>query len=195
MKTLVFATNNANKIREVKELLGDRYDFLSLQDIGCAEDVPETSPTIPGNALQKVRYVRDNYQHDCFAEDTGLEVKSLDGAPGVYTARYAGPERNADANMEKLLRELSGHEDRSARFRTVLALVINGTEYTFEGIVEGTIAMNKSGIGGFGYDPIFIPNGHQTTFAEMSPAAKNEISHRGRAIRKFQSFLAQYEPI
>lgn len=192
MKTLVFATNNPNKIKEVKALLGHDYNFLSLKDVGCLEDIPETRPTIEGNAIQKAEYLRDNYQHDCFSEDTGLEVKALNGAPGVITARYAGPQRNATDNMNKLLQELGHHTDRSARFKTVIALIIDGQTHLFEGIVNGTISEHIHGAGGFGYDPVFIPKGHTTTFAEMSPAEKNAISHRGRAIAKLHAFLNDY---
>ncbi|MEM1216284.1 MAG: RdgB/HAM1 family non-canonical purine NTP pyrophosphatase, partial [Bacteroidota bacterium] len=151
--------------------------------------IPETTGTIPGNARQKADYVLEHYQHDCFSEDTGLEVTALDGRPGVDTAFYAGPARDAVANMEKVLAELAAHEDRSARFRTVITLHLEGEVHTFEGIVNGTIATERSGAEGFGYDPIFIPEGHQTTFAEMDRAAKNAISHRGRAIAKLQAFL------
>lgn len=189
MKSIVFATNNPHKMREVRQLLGDHYQFLSLAEIGCEEDIPETSPTIEGNALQKARYVYERYGYNCFAEDTGLEVRALDGAPGVYTARYAGPARDAMDNMQKLLRELRPHEDRTARFKTVIALIIDGQEYTFEGIVNGQIAPEMSGAEGFGYDPVFMPEAQTITFADMPAEAKNQISHRGRAIRKLQAFL------
>lgn len=195
MKSIVFATNNANKIREVQALLGNKYQFLSLEDVSCTEEIPETSPTIPGNALQKARYLNENYQHDCFSEDTGLEVDALDGAPGVITARYAGPERDALANMQKLLHELSAHQDRSAQFRTVIALILDGQEHLFEGIVRGKISASQQGDGGFGYDPVFIPDGHTRTFAQMSADEKNAISHRGRAVAKLQVFLEQYAQI
>ncbi|MEL7220521.1 MAG: non-canonical purine NTP diphosphatase [Bacteroidota bacterium] len=189
MKTLVFATNNPDKIKEVKELLGEAYNFLSLKDVGCLEEIPETQATIEGNAVQKAEYLHHNYKYDCFSEDTGLEVKALNGAPGVITAHYAGPQRSATDNMNKLLEELAPHADRSARFKTVIALIMNGETHLFEGIVEGTIAETVYGAGGFGYDPIFIPKGYSTTFAEMSADAKNAISHRGRAIAKLQAFL------
>ena len=195
MRSIVFATNNPNKIREVKALLGQQYEFLSLTDVGCEEEIPETSPTIPGNALQKARYLHENYQKDCFSEDTGLEIDALDGAPGVITARYAGPERDAQANMNKLLKELEGKENRGAQFRTVIALIIDGQEHLFEGIVRGQIAHKQQGEGGFGYDPVFIPEGHEITFAEMSAAEKNAISHRGRAVAKLQAFLQQYAKV
>ena len=188
--TIVFATNNAHKIREVQQLLGADYRFLSLADIGCSEELPETSPTLEGNALQKARYVRDNFGYNCFSEDTGLEVVALDGAPGVITALYAGEQRSPADNMAKLLAELAGKHNRQARFRTVIALLLNGEEHLFEGIVNGTISAQQSGVAGFGYDPVFVPEGHTVTFAEMPAAAKNEISHRGRAVAKLQAFLA-----
>lgn len=191
MKKIVFATNNANKIREVREALGYKYVFLSLADINCLEELPETTDTIPGNALQKAQYVHEHYQQDCFSEDTGLEIDALNGAPGVHTAYYAGPERDAQKNMARVLNELLGQENRGAQFRTVIALIIDGVEHTFEGIVRGRIAEAPQGAKGFGYDPIFIPEGHSTTFAEMDSQAKNAISHRGRAVEKLQAFLAQ----
>jgi XTP/dITP diphosphohydrolase len=192
MRTLVFATNNPNKIAEVKTMLGAQYQFLSLADIGCHEDIPETSPTLEGNALQKARYVQEKYGYDCFSEDTGLEVDALMGAPGVITARYAGPARDDAANMAKVLAELGPQADRGAQFRTVIALLMDGQTHLFEGIVRGQITEHRSGIGGFGYDPIFQPEGYQQTFAEMDRAAKNAISHRGRAIRKLQDFLRNH---
>ncbi len=189
MKELVFATSNPHKASEVAELLGDAFSVRSLLDIGCTEEIPETSPTIAGNALQKARYVHEHYGLDCFAEDTGLEIDALNGAPGVLTARFAGPARDPEANMALVLRKLQGEADRSARFRTVVALIIDGTEYTFEGIANGRIARQKTGSGGFGYDPIFIPEGYQHSFAEMPQEEKNRISHRGHAIRKLIEFL------
>jgi len=191
MKTIVFATNNAHKISEVQQLLGASYHFLSLTDIGCFEELPETSSTLEGDALQKARYVRDHFGYDCFSEDTGLEVAALNGAPGVITARYAGEQRNPEDNMAKLLAELAGNNNRQARFRTVIALLIADEEHLFEGIVNGTISEHQSGAAGFGYDPVFVPAGYQVTFAEMPPTAKNAISHRGRAVAKLQAFLAQ----
>lgn len=188
-KTIVFATNNPHKIQEVQALLGDAYHFKSLQDIGCLEELPETSGTIPGNALQKARYVRDHYHMDCFSEDTGLEIDALGGEPGVDTAHFAGPERDASANMAKVLRMLDGRSDRGAQFRTVIALLMGGEEYLFEGIVRGHIHTHPAGDGGFGYDPLFIPDGYDTTFANMDAAAKNSISHRGRAVAQLQAFL------
>ena len=192
MKRIVFATNNGNKIKEVQALLGQQYQFLSLADISCHEEIPETTGTIPGNALQKANYVSINYGQDCFSEDTGLEVDALDGRPGVDTAYYAGPQRSAQDNMAKLLQELAGQSDRSAQFRTVIALILNGTEYLFEGIVRGKITKQPKGTEGFGYDPVFIPEGYDQTFAEMSARDKNAISHRGRAVAQLQDFLQQY---
>lgn len=189
METLVFATNNPNKIREVQELLGDRYNFLSLKDVGCHEELPETSPTIEGNALQKARYLHQHYGHDCFSEDTGLEVVALKGAPGVITAHYAGPERDAHQNMSKVLHEMAQQDHREARFRTVIALIMDGKEHLFEGIVAGEISTQPQGTDGFGYDPIFLPEGSNRTFAQMSKEEKNAISHRGRAIAKLHAFL------
>lgn len=186
---LVFATNNFNKIKEIKALVPDHIELLSLNDIGCIEDIPETSATIEGNALQKAQYVKEKYGYDCFADDTGLEVESLNGAPGVYSARYAGEEKDNQANINKLLKELSGKTNRKARFKTVIALVLNNKEYTFEGICNGNIISEKRGEEGFGYDPVFQPEGYSTTFAEMSLREKSEISHRGRATRKLVEFL------
>lgn len=189
MKKIVFATNNPNKIREVNVLLSGQYQFLSLKDIGCLEELEESSDTLEGNAIQKAQYVYDTYNRDCFSEDTGLEVHALDGAPGVITARYAGSERDNQANMAKVLAELENKKDRSAQFRTILALFIDGQQHLFEGIVKGHIALQPSGEGGFGYDPIFIPEGHSSAFAEMPATSKNAISHRGRAIQKLINFL------
>ena len=189
MDTIVFATANPHKVKEVNEMLQGSFHIVSLKDIGCEEDVPETSPTIEGNALQKARYVKAHYQTDCFAEDTGLEIDALNGEPGVITARYAGPKRDPIANMDLALKKLGTRKDRSARFRTVIALILNGKEYTFEGIAEGRIAERRTGSGGFGYDPIFIPEGHQRSFAEMNSEEKNAISHRGKAITLLIEFL------
>ncbi|NRB53363.1 MAG: non-canonical purine NTP diphosphatase [Saprospiraceae bacterium] len=189
MESIVFATSNPNKIKEVNELIGQIFHIIGLKEIGCAEDIPETQPTIEGNALQKAQYVLDNYQSDCFAEDTGLEVEALNGEPGVYSARYAGPQRNSQDNMDLLLQKLEGNDNRMARFKTVVALVLEGEVHTFEGIINGRIGLEPQGEGGFGYDPLFYPEGHDITFAEMDAAAKNAISHRGRAIRKLVDFL------
>ena len=180
---LVFATRNPGKVREIAQMLSDRYEIVGLNAIGCEEDIPETAPTIPGNAIQKAEYVLEHYGTHCFADDTGLEVTALDGAPGVHTARYAGEAKDANANMAKLLGALEGADDRSARFRTVIALTTPEGTRTFEGICEGHIASERSGAEGFGYDPIFVPAGGDATFAEMDADAKNAISHRGRAVR------------
>lgn len=191
-KKLVFATNNIHKIAEIKAQLGEAYDFLSLKDIGCFEEVPETSATLAGNAEQKARYVRENYGHDCFSEDTGLEVDALDGAPGVITARYAGPARSAEANNARIFAELAGKPDRSARFRTFICLTLNGEEHLFEGRCEGRISEEARGAEGFGYDPIFIPEeGDGRTFAEMTSAEKRQFSHRARAMAKLSDFLRE----
>ena len=186
---LVFATNNAHKLEEVRQILGDRFKVLSLNDINCHEDIPETGDTFQDNALQKARYVKEHYGYDCFADDTGLEVKALNGAPGVHSARYAG-DHDSEANMTKLLQELEKKSDRSAQFRTVVALILNGQEVLFEGIVTGQIATERHyGDGGFGYDPIFVPDGYTETFSQMSSQGKNLISHRGRAVRKLADYL------
>ena len=188
---LVFATNNAHKLEEVRQILGDRFEVLSLNDINCHEDIPETGDTFQDNALQKARYVKEHYGYYCFADDTGLEVKALNGAPGVHSARYAG-NHDSEANMTKLLAELKEKTDRSAQFRTVIALLLNGQEVLFEGIVKGKIATERHyGDGGFGYDPLFIPDGYTETFSQMTPESKNLISHRGRAVRKLADYLKQ----
>ena len=189
MKKIIFVTGNPNKIKEVKELLNNKFEIIGLQDIGCQEDIPETQPTIEGNALQKARYVVDNYDVNCFAEDTGLEIESLNMAPGVYSARYAGEQRSSEDNMNLVLEKLKNQDNRKARFKTVVALIIDGEEFTFEGIVNGKIAFEKTGKDGFGYDPIFLPEDQKISFAEMGSAEKNEISHRGRAVRKLIAWL------
>lgn len=186
---LVFATNNKNKIKEVQSLMPEGIHLLSLEEIGCHEDIPETSPTIEGNAIQKAEYVKEKYGYDCFADDTGLEVAALNGAPGVYSARYAGEEKSSDANIGKLLKELEGKENRSARFKTVIALHLKGKFHTFEGICAGNIIFERKGLQGFGYDPVFQPEGKSETFAEMNLSEKSKISHRARAIRKLIDFL------
>lgn len=186
---LVFATNNLNKVKEIKAVLGGDIEVLSLEDIGCNEELPETQNTLMGNALQKAKYVAEKYGVNCFSDDTGLEVHALSGAPGVYSARYAGEQKSAEDNMSKLLIELSGKESRSARFKTVIALVLNQEEFVFEGIVEGEITKKKSGKEGFGYDPIFQPSGFSVTFSEMKMEEKNEISHRGKAVKSLADFL------
>lgn len=188
-KSLIFATSNLNKIKEINQMLDDQLEIISMEAIGCTEDIPETSPTIEGNALQKARYVAEKYQVDCFAEDTGLEIEALNGEPGIYSARYAGPERDANANMQLALNKLQGLNNRKAQFRTVIALIMDGQEHTFEGIVEGNIAQGPTGDQGFGYDPIFIPDGYTISFAEMGASSKNAISHRSRALEKLKTFL------
>lgn len=189
MKKIIFATNNKNKAAEVDLMLDKMYQVETLASIGCTEDVPETSDTLEGNALQKAQYIYEKYQVDCFADDTGLEVKSLENEPGIYSARYAGPHRNSEDNMALLLKNLEGKDDRKAQFRTVISLVLAGHYYSFEGIVEGEITRTRSGREGFGYDPIFQPKGYDITFAEMSKEEKNKISHRGIAVQKLVAFL------
>lgn len=191
MKKLVFATNNPHKLEEIRAILGSKLEILSLADIGCDADIPETAETLEGNALIKAHYVYDNYKLDCFADDTGLEVDALHGLPGVHTARYAYPDRHdPEANMIKLLEALRENNDRNARFRTVIALIEKGKEHLFEGVVEGVIAREKSGTQGFGYDPVFIPEGNSKTFAELGEDIKNSISHRSRAVQKLAEYLA-----
>ena len=186
---LVFATNNDNKIKEIKLALGQKFEILSLKDINCNEELPETQETLKGNALQKAKYVADKYKVNCFADDTGLVIAALNGEPGVYSARYAGEQKKAEDNMQKVLTNLSGKENRNAYFETSIALIINGTEYSFTGKAEGVILTEKSGAEGFGYDPIFKPTGFAVTFAEMSMEQKNKISHRGKAFQKMIDFL------
>jgi XTP/dITP diphosphohydrolase len=190
---LVFATHNRNKVREVQRLIDPAIQFKSLKDIGCEEDIPETSNTIEGNALQKARYVYEKYGENCFAEDTGLEIEALDGAPGVYTARYAGEDKNDEANIRLVLQELKGEDNRRARFKTVFALIIDGKEYLFEGLAPGQITQEKRGEGGFGYDPIFQPDGYEQTFAELGLEIKNKISHRALAFEQLKAFLLRFE--
>lgn len=194
MQTLIMATNNAHKLQEVRQILGNRYEVKGLNDIGCHEDIPEDADTLEGNALQKARYVHEHYHVDCFADDTGLEVEALHGAPGVFTARYGsmngyGESHSADANNACLLDKLQGETNRKARFRTAIALIQNGEEHLFEGIVEGEILLEKCGSEGFGYDPVFAPEGRGIAFAEMSAEDKNAISHRGRATAKLVEYL------
>jgi XTP/dITP diphosphohydrolase len=189
MRSIVFATNNPHKVKEANEILDGAFHIISLEDIGCEEDLPETSPTIEGNALQKARYVYEHYGVDCFAEDTGLEVEALDGEPGVRSARYAGPEKDPQANIDLLLEKLSGKTNRKARFLTVIALILGKKEFIFEGIANGRIAHERSGTGGFGYDPVFIPDGSERSFAEMTAAEKNAVSHRGKAMEALKEFL------
>ncbi|MEQ8703544.1 MAG: non-canonical purine NTP diphosphatase [Phaeodactylibacter sp.] len=189
MHSIVFATGNSNKIAEVSQLLDGKIDIQSLGDIGCEETLPETSATIAGNASEKAWYVHKNYKVNCFSEDTGLEVEALNGEPGVYSARYAGPAHDDEANMSLLLANMKGEEDRRARFHTVIALIIDGKEHQFEGVVEGQIIHHKKGNQGFGYDPIFMPDGYNRTFAQMSSEEKSSISHRGQAVQKLVAFL------
>ena len=188
---LIFATNNRHKLTEVNQILGDTIELTTLAECGITEDIPETSPTIEGNALQKARYVWERTGRSCFADDTGLEVDALNGAPGVRSARYATDGHDFEANVTLLLRNLEGVTERSAQFRTVVALILDGEEYLFEGIVRGHITNERFGEGGFGYDPVFVPEGEVMTFAEMSAEAKNAISHRGRAMAKLAEWLAE----
>ncbi len=188
---LVFATHNPNKLREIQSLLPNNIELLSLTDINCHEDIPETGSTIDENAIIKAEYVKNNYGYDCFADDTGLEVNSLAGAPGVYSARYAGEEKNDAANVDKLLNQLKERDDRSARFKTVIALNLNGNENLFTGICKGSILEEKRGTNGFGYDPIFQPEGFNKSFAEMDLKEKSAISHRGIAFRALIEYLSQ----
>ena len=191
---LVFATNNKHKLEEVRAILGNRIEVLSLNDINCHDDIPETADTLEGNALIKARYIYEKFGVDCFADDTGLEVEALNGEPGVYSARYAGEDCNPEANMHKLLHNLTGENNRNAQFRTVIALIINGEEKLFNGIVKGTISREKMGNAGFGYDPIFIPEGFSESFAQMTSEMKNSISHRYRATEELSNyFKKQYD--
>jgi XTP/dITP diphosphohydrolase len=191
-KKLVFATNNAHKLDEIRAILGDKVEVLSLKDIHCEADIPETADTLEGNAALKAEYIYKNFGLDCFADDTGLEVEALGGAPGVYSARYAGGEgHDSEANMKKLLAELDGETNRKAQFRTVICLIEGGAEHLFEGIVKGEIIEKKRGCSGFGYDPVFVPEGYTETFAEMGSEEKNKISHRARATQKLCDYLSQ----
>ena len=189
MQKLIFATNNLHKLEEIRDLLSDKYDIISLDKIGIKEDIPETADSLEGNALQKARFVYERTGSDCFADDTGLEVDALDGAPGVYSARYAGEKATFDDNMDKLLSSLENKDNRKAKFRTVIALIMDGNEYLFEGKVDGIILRSKKGTDGFGYDPIFLPEGFEQSFAEMEASHKNAISHRGRSVVKLAHFL------
>lgn len=195
---IVFATNNSHKLEEIRQILGAGIEVLSLADIGCHDDIPETAPTLEGNAVMKARYVYDRYGTPCFADDTGLEVDALDGAPGVYSARYAGGKgHDSEANMSKLLHEMEGMQDRRARFRTVIALIElkDGlpVQHTFEGRIEGTISQERKGSSGFGYDPIFVPEGYERSFAELGSDIKNSISHRARAVARLAGYLLSKE--
>ena len=186
---LVFASNNKNKILELQNMLPETITILSLESIGCIEEIPETAATIEGNAIQKANYITEKYGYDCFADDTGLEVDSLNGEPGVFSARYAGEQRNADDNMNKLLEALLDKNNRNAQFKTVIALNLNGKQYLFTGIAKGQITLEKTGNQGFGYDPIFKPEGFTETFAQLSLNLKNKISHRGKATQQLIQFL------
>ena len=186
---LVFATNNKHKVREISDLLDNNFRILGLADLNITEDIPEEAETLEENALFKARYVHEKTGKNVFADDTGLEVDALGGAPGVYSARYAGENKSFDDNIEKLLREMNGANDRSARFRTVIALILDGTEYLFEGTVEGEITRERRGNGGFGYDPVFLATGYDRTFAEIPLSEKNKISHRAKAMRQLLDFL------
>ena len=189
MKKLVFATNNKHKLQEVSAMLAQKFYVAGLADMGCFEDIPETGATLEENASIKSQYVVDRFHTDCFADDTGLEVDALDGRPGVYSARYAGEGATYEKNVDKLLEELDGKTIRTARFRTVISLILNGKEYLFDGVVEGRIIEERRGGSGFGYDPVFVPNGYEQTFAEMEPELKNKISHRAIATQKFANFI------
>ena len=186
---IVFATNNPNKLKEIQTLIPKEIEIISLKEIGCTEDIPETGDTLEANAFQKAHYIKENYNYDCFADDTGLEIDALNSAPGVYSARYAGPEKCAEANIEKILNELQGKENRKAKFRTAIALTFNNEEHLFEGKVEGYISKDKQGDEGFGYDPIFLPENEKRSFAQMSMKQKGTLSHRGRAVNKLVAYL------
>ena len=193
MKSLVFATNNKHKLQEVSEILGEQIKILTLKDIQCEEEIPETSDTIQGNAHQKANYIYTKYQVDCFADDTGLEVEALDGAPGVYSARYAGTAHDSQANRQKLLNEMRDKENRNAQFRTAILLILDGKKHLFEGTVKGTITHTEKGADGFGYDSVFIPEGYDKTFAELGEEIKNKISHRAEAVKKLAKFLLTHK--
>ncbi|SES83178.1 XTP/dITP diphosphohydrolase [Draconibacterium orientale] len=190
---LVFATNNKHKLEELQAILGDHYTLLSLKDIDCFDEIPEEQPTLEGNASQKAYYIYDKFGMNCFADDTGLEIEALNGEPGVFSARYAGEDKNSEANMNKVLDKLAKINEREARFRTVISLVIDGEEKQFEGIVNGEILKEKRGDSGFGYDPIFKPKGFDQSFAEMGLEDKNKISHRGRAVQKLVDYLKKLD--
>ena len=197
MRSIVFATANLNKLKEAREILGSEWQLSGLHDLGCTEEVPETSGTIPGNAIQKATYVYEKYGVDCFAEDTGLEITALNGEPGVYSARYAGPGAQAQDNIALVLQKMAGIRERSARFKTVIALMMEGQCFTFEGVVTGKILEAPQGSGGFGYDPIFLPDGYADSFGVLSPDIKNSISHRARALQVFADFMRKshlYQP-
>ena len=186
---MIFATNNAHKLEEISNILGEKIELLSLKDIGCHADIPETADTLEGNAMLKAEYIYQNYGVDCFADDTGLEVEALDGAPGVFSARYAGDGHNSEANMQKLLQNLQGVANRKAQFRTAICLIMDGKRHLFEGICKGEIIKEKRGAAGFGYDPIFKPEGYEKTFAELGNDIKNKISHRAKAVEMLCKYL------
>lgn len=186
---IVFATNNTHKLEEVASILGESYEVMSLREIGCHDDIPETADTFAGNAIQKARYIKEHYGYDCFADDSGLEVDALGGAPGVFSARYSGG--GSKANMEKLLHNLTEKNERGAQFRTVIALLVGEETHLFEGIVRGTIIHERRGEGGFGYDPIFVPEGYDLTFAQLGSDVKNRISHRAKAVEKLAEYLCK----
>ncbi len=192
MKQIIFATNNKHKLEEARAIIGDSFQVLSLDDIACTEELPETSSTLEGNAAQKAMFVHHRYNVSCFADDTGLEIEALDGEPGVFSARYAGEENNSERNMAKVLDKMEGVNNRRARFRTVIALIIDGELYQFEGIVNGSIAENKKGDNGFGYDPIFVPVGYDLSFAQLPIEVKNSISHRALAIEELSKSLINF---
>ena len=190
---IVFATNNTHKLREVQQTVGDKFEIVSLRECGVVEDIPENEPTLEGNALAKARYIYSRTGLSCFADDTGLEVDALGGEPGVRSARYATDGHDDEANKRLLLERMEGKENRGAQFRTAMALILDGEEYLFEGVVRGEILTQECGDGGFGYDPLFAPEGHSESFAEMSAEEKNAISHRGRAVRKLAEYLGKYK--
>lgn len=189
---IVFATNNVHKLKEIRQVLGDNFEIVSLNDLGFSGDIPETQNTLEGNASQKAQFIYDKYNLNCFADDTGLEVEALNGEPGAFAARYAGENPTFDDNMNKLLDNLKYCSNRKARFRTVISLILEGKEYQFEGIVDGEILSEKTGEEGFGYDPVFKPSGFNQSFAEMDSSTKNKISHRGRAVKKLEKFLKSH---
>ncbi|MBP7151775.1 MAG: non-canonical purine NTP diphosphatase [Paludibacteraceae bacterium] len=193
MEKLVFATNNLHKLQEVRAILDGKVNIRSLSEIGCFDEIPETADTLEGNALMKAKYVYDRFQLDCFADDTGLEIEALGGEPGVFSARYAGLEQDSYKNRMKVLRLMKQQTNRKARFRTVIALILQGEEYFFEGKISGVIAHEPRGEGGFGYDSIFVPDGYEKTFAELSAEQKNQISHRAIAVKKFADFILSKE--
>lgn len=192
METLIIATHNKHKLQEIQGMLQGLFEVKGLTDIGCADEIPETGTELQENAWQKASFVKEHFGYDCFADDTGLEVEALNGAPGVYSARYAGEHCSFDDNVEKMLREMEGKTNRKARFRTVIALIMNNETYYFEGIVDGEILTERHGSEGFGYDPIFRPEGYEKSFAELTLEEKNRISHRGRAVAKLIEFLKQH---